>query len=120
MLDTWRSRLLCLPWGALLMRSHDDSERLLRFVRFSEWPLAILALAIVPSLLLDDFEGNPQIHRASEILNWIVWLAFCGEIAIKVRLSGNAREFFRHTWFDLVIVAASPPFLGPGYLQGIR
>jgi hypothetical protein len=29
-------------------------ERLKRFVRLSEWPLALLALAIIPSLLLDD------------------------------------------------------------------
>ena len=75
------------------MRSYD-SERLQRFVRLSEWPLAILALAVIPALLLDEPSRGLQFHRASEILNWIVWLAFCGEVAVKAWLSGNAREFF--------------------------
>jgi hypothetical protein len=30
-------------------------KRLQRFVRASEWPLALLALAIIPSLLLDEY-----------------------------------------------------------------
>lgn len=119
MLLAWRRELLRVSGRALLMRS-SDSERLQRFVRLSEWPLAILALAVIPALLLDEPSRRPQFHRVSELLNWVVWLTFCGEVAVKAWLSGNAREFFRHAWFDLVIVLASPPFLGPDYLQGVR
>src|SRR5258706_1041279 len=102
------------------MNPHTREERLRRFVRWSEWPLALLALAIIPSLLLDDYSGHGQFHNASEVLNWIVWLAFCGELGVKAWLSGNAKDFFRHAWFDLAIVVFSPPFIGPEYLQGVR
>jgi voltage-gated potassium channel len=95
-------------------------ERLKRFVRLSEWPLALLALAIIPSLLLDDHTRGPGFHELSETLNWIVWLAFCAELVVKAWLSHDARGFFRHSWFDLLIVLFSPPFLGPEYLQGLR
>ena len=101
--------------------SHDlRAKRLQRFVRLSEWPLALLALAIIPSLLLDDHARGLKFHQASEALNWIVWLAFCGELAVKAWLSGNAKDFFRHAWFDLAIVVFSPPFLAPEYMQGVR
>jgi voltage-gated potassium channel len=95
-------------------------ERLQRFVRASEWPLALLALAIIPSLLLDDHARGYGFHGASETLNWIVWLAFCGELAVKAWLSHDVRGFFRHSWLDLLIVVFSPPFIGPEYLQGLR
>lgn len=94
-------------------------ERLHRFVHASEWPLAILALAIIPSILLDDL-SHEGFHRWAEALNWIVWLAFCGELIVKAWLSHDARSFFRHAWLDLLIVVFSPPFLGPEYLQGFR
>ena len=94
--------------------------RLRRFVHWSEWPLALLALAIIPALLLDDHTSRPEFHRAAETLNWIVWLAFCAELIVKAGLSGNARDFFRHAWFDLLIVIVSPPFIGPEYIQGLR
>lgn len=98
----------------------SKEERLQRFIRISEWPLALLALAIIPSLLLDDHARGTGFHNLSEALNWIVWLAFCGELAVKAWLSHDARGFFRHSWFDLLIVLFSPPFLGPEYLQGLR
>jgi voltage-gated potassium channel len=93
-------------------------EGLRRFARASEWPLALLALAIIPSLLLED--RTPEFHAWSDRLNWVVWLAFCGELVIKARLSHDVRGFLRHSWFDLIIVLFSPPFAGPEYLQGLR
>src|SRR5436190_8082980 len=95
-------------------------ERVRRFVRWSEWPLALLALAIIPSMLLDEYEPGAAVHQWSEVLNWIVWLTFCGELSVKAWLSHAAKHFFRHAWLDLAIVVLSPPFLGPQYLQGIR
>ena len=89
-------------------------------MHWSEWPLALLALAIIPSLLLDDHANGAQFHTAADILNWIVWLAFCAELIGKAWLSGDARTFFRYAWFDLLIVVISPPFIGPEYLQGLR
>ena len=58
------------------MASTTKERRLQRFVLLSEWPLAILALSIIPSLLLDDHTPDTGFHTLSETLNWIVWLAF--------------------------------------------
>jgi voltage-gated potassium channel len=93
-------------------------ERLERFVRWSEWPLAILALALIPSILLDELTTGAGWHWWAEVLNWIVWLAFCTELGISAWL--QPQHFFRRSWFDLLIVLFSPPFLGPEYLQGVR
>jgi voltage-gated potassium channel len=103
-----------------LARTADHDEQLQRFVRLSEWPLALLALAIIPSLLLDDHSRGAGFHEWSEILNWVVWLAFLGELAVKAWLSHDAKSFLRHSWLDIVIVVFSPPFFGPEYLQGLR
>jgi voltage-gated potassium channel len=102
------------------MTADARTHRLERFVHLSEWPLALLAPTIIPSLLLDDHTTGTQFHRTAETLNWIVWLAFCGELFAKAWLSGNVRSFLRHAWFDLLIVVLSPPFFGPEYLQGVR
>jgi voltage-gated potassium channel len=106
--------------AALTPEAALREERLRRFVRWSEWPLALLALAIIPSMLLDEYEPGAAVHRWSEVLNWVVWLVFCAEVAVKAWLSHDAKHFFRHAWFDLLIIVLSPPFLGPEYLQGIR
>jgi voltage-gated potassium channel len=101
-------------------REHVDAEKLQRFARWSEWPLAILALLILPSLLLDDPSRSVGFHHAVEALNWVVWLAFCGELGVKAWLSANPSSFLRHAWLDLLIVIFSPPFFGPEYLGGLR
>jgi voltage-gated potassium channel len=102
------------------MNSDIRTQRLRRFIQLSEWPLALLALAIIPSLLLDEHTHSLQFHQVATGLNWVVWVAFCGELGVKAWLSGDARSFLRHAWFDLLIVLVSPPFIGPEYLQGVR
>jgi voltage-gated potassium channel len=96
------------------------SERFQRFAKGTEWPLGVLALLIVPAILLDDHAHRLRFHEVALWLNWIVWLMFCGELGVKAWLSPDRRYFFRHAWFDLVIVVLSPPFVGPEYLQGLR
>lgn len=108
--------------GAVVQLAHTvlREARLQRFSRLAEWPLALLALAIIPSLLLDDHSRGSHFHEWSETLNWIVWVAFVGELGVKAWLSHDAKSFFRHSWLDVLIVVFSPPFLGPEYLQGLR
>jgi voltage-gated potassium channel len=99
---------------------HTNTERFERFAKATEWPLGVLALLIVPAILLDDHAHRLRFHEIALWLNWIVWLTFCGELAVKAWLSPDRRHFLRHAWFDLVIVVLSPPFIGPEYLQGLR
>jgi voltage-gated potassium channel len=97
-----------------------STERFQRFAKATEWPLGVLALLIIPSILLDDHVHRLGFHEIALWLNWIVWLAFCGELAVKAWLAPDRRYFLRHAWFDLLIVVLSPPFIGPEYLQGLR
>ena len=82
--------------------------------------MALLALAVIPALLLDDGAATPRTHAIATAVNWIVWLAFCGEFALRLTLAPNRRAFVRHSWVDLVIIALSPPFGVPDTLQGLR
>ena len=97
-----------------------NSERFQRFARATEWPLGILALLIIPSILLDNHAERLSFHEIALWINWIVWIAFCGELGVKAWLAPDRRYFFRHAWFDLLLVVLSPPFIGPEYLPGLR
>ena len=82
--------------------------------------MAILALAVVPALLLDD-GSSPTVHLAATVTNWIVWLAFCAEFVGLLILAPKKRQFVRQSWFDLLIIAISPPFaVVPEAWQGLR
>lgn len=91
-----------------------------RFVKALEWPMACLALAVIPALLLDDGASTPQIHLVATAINWVVWLAFCAEFVGRLTLARDRSRFVRRSWFDLLIIAVSPPFGVPESLQGVR
>ena len=48
-----------------------------RLTESLEWPIAILALAVIPALLLDNGSETPRVHLLAMSVNWFVWLAFC-------------------------------------------
>jgi hypothetical protein len=52
-----------------------------------EWPMAILALAVIPALLLDDGDATPRVHLLAMSVNWFVWVAFCGEFVIRLNVA---------------------------------
>lgn len=84
-----------------------------------EWPMAVLALAVIPALLLDD-GTSPVLHTVATTTNWIVWLAFCAEFLILLVLAPAKRQFVREAWLDLIIIVVSPPFAVPETWQGLR
>lgn len=84
-----------------------------------EWPVAILALLIVPALVLEDRTTDPTLRELARLTNWIVWVAFCVEFGVRWAARPTAR-FLREAWFDLTLIVVSPPFLVPEYLQGVR
>jgi voltage-gated potassium channel len=84
-----------------------------------EWPVAILALLVVPALILEDRSLNPRVLAWATAINWIVWLAFCAEFA--VRWAADRRwDYPRRAWFDVLLIAVSPPFFVPQVMQGTR
>lgn len=101
--------------------AHDRTQTAFeRLERATDLPLAFLALLIVPALVIEDRSSNLVLRHTAIALNWIVWLAFCGEYVGKWTLSPNRRAFVRNAWFDLIIIVLSPPFLVPSALQGTR
>lgn len=100
--------------------ARTDAARYDRLTRALEWPMAMLALAVIPALLLDDGAATPRTHLIATAANWIIWLAFCGEFAARLAVAPDRRRFVRRSWFDLLIVVVSPPFGVPDSLQGVR
>jgi voltage-gated potassium channel len=82
--------------------------------------MAVLALTVIPALLLDDGAATPRTHLIATAVNWVVWLTFCGEFVLRVTIAPDRRAFIRRSWFELVIIAVSPPFGVPETLQGLR
>jgi len=91
-----------------------------RITKALEWPMALLALAVIPALLLDNGSATPMTHAVATAVNWFVWLAFCTEFALRLRLSPERGTFLKKSWFDIFIIVVSPPFGVPQTLQGLR
>jgi voltage-gated potassium channel len=98
----------------------NAKERFERLETATDLPLALLALLIVPALVLEERATSPLLREVAHGINWIVWLAFCAEYLGKVWLAPDRRSQFRSSWFDLVIILLSPPFLVPDAMQGAR
>jgi hypothetical protein len=94
----------------------EARTRFERFERFTDLPMAFLALLIVPALIVEDRAQNVYLREAASTLNWIVWLAFCAEYLTKLAAPNVVIEA-KNAWFDLLIIVLSPPFR-PGRAQG--
>ncbi len=92
-------------------------ERLLAIL---EWPLAVLALLVVPALMLEERTSDPTLRVLCGLINWFVWLAFVGEFLTHLVIAVSRPEFLKTSWFDLAIIVLSPPFLVPDAFQGAR
>ena len=97
-----------------------ETNRYDRLTKALEWPMAILALAVIPALLLDDGAATPRTHAIASAVNWIIWLAFCGEFGARLAVAPNRQRFLHRSWFDVLIIAVSPPFGVPDLFQSVR
>jgi voltage-gated potassium channel len=91
-----------------------------RVLKRLEWPLAVLALLIVPVLILEDRTTDPTVRWLCSAVNWFVWVAFVGEFATGLAVAKHRAKFLGTSWFDLAIILLSPPFLVPDALQNMR
>jgi voltage-gated potassium channel len=101
-------------------RDRRDTSRYDRLTKALERPVAILALAVIPAIILDDGPGTPATHAIATAVNWVVWVAFCLEFGLRLAVAPERRRFLSRSWFDLLIIAVSPPFGVPDSLQGVR
>jgi voltage-gated potassium channel len=89
-----------------------------RIVRRLEWPVALLALLVIPALVMEERATSPEVRQAAVIVNWVVWLVFVGEFSVRWA-ADRTPGFPRKAWFDLLLIVVSPPFV-PDALQGAR
>lgn len=103
-----------------LLAEPTATSRSDRWLSALDWPMAILALAVVPALVLENRATAPSIRLAANAVNWFIWLAFVGEFVFKLTLAERRALFIRQSWFDLAIIVLSPPFLVPEAFQNTR
>jgi voltage-gated potassium channel len=94
------------------MESQRRAELLAKFERITEWPLTLLALAMVPILavpLLTTVSG--QVDAALEGSLWLIWVIFAADLVIRTYLAEPRIPYLARHWYDVMIVVI--PFLRP-------
>ncbi len=84
-----------------------------------EWPLAFLALLVIPALIVEERATNDQLRTAAAIVNWAVWIGFCLDFALNWAIEPRWLRRGR-AWFDIALIVLTPPFLVPDALQSVR
>lgn len=91
-----------------------------RVTRALEWPIGLLALAVVPALVVEETATDQRLLAGAAAVNWVVWLAFCTEYVLRLVTAPNRSAFVRAAWFDLAVILLSPPFLVHESMQSLR
>jgi hypothetical protein len=104
--------------GTVAQQSWEAGAR--RLLQRMQWPLAIMALLVVPALILEERATSPAVRQLCEIVNWFVWFAFVAEFCIGFGVARSSRTFLRSSWLNLAIILLSPPFMVPDALQAVR
>jgi hypothetical protein len=58
-------------------------NHLKRVVKAFEWPMAILALLVIPVLVMEDRATTPQLREVALAINWVIWIAFVVEFGLR-------------------------------------
>ena len=99
------------------MSRSEREELLTKLERWTEAPLLILALALIPLLVLPFIVSLPrEIEQAFLALDWLIWAVFAIDLGVKTYLASLRLRYLRQHWFDVVIVVL--PMLRP--LRALR
>jgi voltage-gated potassium channel len=90
-----------------------------RIIRRLEWPVALLALLVIPALVMEERATSPEIRQTAVAINWVVWMVFVVEFGLRWA-ADRTLDFPCRAWFDLLLIVVSPPFAVPETLQGAR
>ena len=95
----------------------DREELLRRIERFTDLPLLILALALVPLLIVPAVVTvRPPWDDAILVADWAIWAVFAADFGVKLAVAPRRVEFLRRHWLEGLMVLL--PFLRP--LRALR
>ena len=90
----------------------DREELLRRIERFTDLPLLILALALVPLLIVPAVVTvRPPWDDAILVADWAIWAVFAADFGVKLAVAPRRVEFLRGHWLEGLMVLL--PFLRP-------
>jgi voltage-gated potassium channel len=90
----------------------DREELLRRIERFTDLPLLILALALVPLLIVPAVVTvRPPWDDAILVADWAIWAVFAADFGVKLAVAPRRVEFLRRHWLEGLMVLL--PFLRP-------
>jgi hypothetical protein len=91
------------------VRADDRLRR--RVERAFQWPMIMLALAILPVLVFEFFflARHPELRGTwiwwvVSIAGILIWVAFLIEFVIKVAIAESRIEYCKRNWIDIVVI----------------
>lgn len=81
-------------------------SRVERWERRAEIPLLLLAAAFVVAYAwpVVDRDLNPGVRDTLNVLSWTVWAAFAIDLAIRLGLADDRRDYAIRHWYDVALV----------------
>jgi voltage-gated potassium channel len=93
--------------------AEEERQRMLKRIEgLTEFPLMVLAIAMIPLLigpfLWDLTKEEEAVFRA---LDYFIWAVFAVDLVVKVGVAPNKKWYLRKHWVDVIVVAV--PFFRP-------
>jgi voltage-gated potassium channel len=90
----------------------QDADRLNRIERWTEWPLTILALALIPLLLAPHlFSLSSTTESVLLDIDYFIWGVFALDLVVKLAIAPRRLTYLRRHWIDVLLVVI--PLLRP-------
>lgn len=95
-----------------VLHTVQSEARLRRLEQFTELPLLILALVLIPLLVVPEVANiSDGAHDALTVADWLIWALFAVDFGLKLAVAPQRTDFLRHHWFEALMVVL--PFLRP-------
>jgi voltage-gated potassium channel len=90
----------------------QNADRLARLERWTEIPLTILAVVLIPILLGPYLVStSPQTDEILTGIDYMIWGIFAADLIAKLALAPRRLEYLRRHWIDVLLVVI--PFFRP-------
>jgi voltage-gated potassium channel len=75
----------------------------------ADWPLVVLAAAVIPVVVLEDHAPSASVRAWATIANWIIWVAFLAEFLARWAVEQFRLRFLRRAWPGVLFLALTAP-----------